>query len=88
MADLQQQHWPTKGEVNRAGRVLIEPPVSPEAAAAALDIVGHWRAAHQAPVAAFRSILEEKARAVDAALFMRAVYGDDLAQARKQRSSK
>lgn len=55
----------SKGEVTRAGKVLIDPNASAEQRLHALDIMSSWRAAHAYPMRALLMTLRKKAALID-----------------------
>jgi hypothetical protein len=56
----------TKGEVTRAGKVLIDSTATPAQRMQALDIMSSWRAAHAYPMRALLMMLRQKAAMIDA----------------------
>lgn len=55
----------SKGEVTRAGKVLIDPDAPLEERLLALDIMSSWRAAHAYPMRALLMTLRKKAALID-----------------------
>lgn len=55
----------SKGEVSRAGKVLIDPNATYEERTRALDIMSSWRAAHAYPMRALLMMLRQKAALID-----------------------
>jgi ppGpp synthetase/RelA/SpoT-type nucleotidyltranferase len=55
----------TKGEVTRAGRVLIDQNATEVQRTQALDVMSSWRAAHAYPMRALLMMLRQKAAGVD-----------------------
>jgi hypothetical protein len=60
--------WPTpqftKGEVNRAGRILVDPQTTQELDWA-YSVLGNWRACHGYPVNTFQATLRDKLKRLD-----------------------
>jgi putative GTP pyrophosphokinase len=54
----------TRGQVNRAGAVLIDPNATPEAMGAALATINHWRACHAYPINTFQATLRGRVKRV------------------------
>ena len=54
----------TKGQINRAGSVLIDPGATIEAKAAALAMINHWRACHAYPINTFQATLRGRVKRV------------------------
>lgn len=55
----------TKGEVDRAGRVLVSHDVSLDELADALGVINNWRSSHSFPLNTFQVGLRNRARQVD-----------------------
>jgi hypothetical protein len=55
----------TKGEVTRAGRVLIDPNATQDNRMHALDVMSSWRSAHAYPMHAILMMLRRKAADID-----------------------
>lgn len=55
----------SKGEVSRAGKVLINPNATYEERTRALDVMSSWRAAHAYPMRALLMMLRQKAALID-----------------------
>jgi len=54
----------TRGQINRAGNVLIDPVATPEAMNGALELINHWRACHAYPINTFQATLRWRLRKV------------------------
>lgn len=54
----------TRGQINRAGAVLIDPGATPEAKAGALATINHWRACHAYPINTFQATLRGRVKRV------------------------
>lgn len=54
----------TRGQINRAGAVLISKNATPEAMAEALAVINHWRACHAYPINTFQATLRWRLRKV------------------------
>lgn len=54
----------TRGQVNRAGAILIDPASTPQAMAAALATINHWRACHGYPINTFQATLRGRVKRV------------------------
>ena len=54
----------TRGQVNRAGSVLIDKTATPTAIADALTLISHWRACHAYPINTFQATLRGRAKKV------------------------
>lgn len=54
----------TRGQVNRAGAVLVSKEPTPEAMAEALALINHWRACHAYPINTFQATLRWRLRKV------------------------
>jgi putative GTP pyrophosphokinase len=54
----------TRGQVNRAGAVLIDRNASEEALFDALALINHWRACHAYPINTFQATLRGRAKRV------------------------
>jgi putative GTP pyrophosphokinase len=61
--------WPTlefsKGQVNRAGRILADDTSDPPTRAWAMQVLGNWRSCHGYPINTFQATLREKLRSID-----------------------
>ncbi|MBI2137715.1 RelA/SpoT domain-containing protein [Candidatus Woesearchaeota archaeon] len=55
----------SKGEINRAGDILISDNYSEDERNKALEILNNWRAIHSYPMHVFKKRLREKARTID-----------------------
>ena len=55
----------SKGEINRAGRVLIDPDASHDARMHALDAMSSWRAAQAYPMHALLMMLRRKSADIE-----------------------
>src|ERR1035437_6466163 len=55
----------SKGEVNRGGKVLIDPAATLEQRMQALDVMSSWRAAHAYPMHALLMMLRRKSSEID-----------------------
>ncbi|AZS80685.1 (p)ppGpp synthetase [Achromobacter spanius] len=55
----------SKGQIDRAGRVMVDPSATPEAISDAAAVVNNWRASHNYPLNTFKVTLRRKALAVD-----------------------
>lgn len=55
-----------RGEVDRAGRTLVDPAADIMTYHAALPIVNNWRSSHSWPLNSFQTTLRSRAKAVDA----------------------
>ena len=56
----------TRGQINRAGAILIDANSTPEAKANALATINHWRACHAYPINTFQSTLRGRVNRVSA----------------------
>ena len=65
MAKWATRQFKSKGEVDRAGRVLVENNVSKTERAAALSAINNWRAIHGYPLHLFTKTLKRRAHQVD-----------------------
>lgn len=54
----------TRGQVNRAGIVLLDQSADEQARDAALDLINHWRACHAYPINTFQATLRWRLRKV------------------------
>lgn len=54
----------TRGQVNRAGSVLIDRSSDPDARANALTLINHWRACHAYPINTFQATLRGRVKRV------------------------
>lgn len=54
----------TRGQVNRAGLVLIDQNAEPEASSQALALINHWRACHAYPINTFQATLRGRVKKV------------------------
>ena len=54
----------TRGEVNRAGFVLLDQTVDEQVKTAALEVINHWRACHTYPINTFQATLRWRVRKV------------------------
>lgn len=54
----------TRGQVTRAGAVLIDVDANPQEMADALDLINHWRACHAYPINTFQATLRWRLRNV------------------------
>lgn len=54
----------TRGQINRAGIVLLDPGASDEVKAGAIDLINHWRACHAYPINTFQATLRWRLRKV------------------------
>lgn len=54
----------TRGQINRAGAVLIDTGATPEAMAVALATINHWRACHAYPINTFQATLRGRVKRV------------------------
>lgn len=54
----------TRGQITRAGVVLIDRDAAPQAAADALNLINHWRACHAYPINTFQATLRWRLRKV------------------------
>jgi hypothetical protein len=56
----------TAEQINRAGRVRVDPKATDEAREAVLSIINNWRSAHSFPLNSFQMTLRDRASRVDA----------------------
>ena len=54
----------TRGQINRAGLVLIDQNAEPEASSQALALINHWRACHAYPINTFQATLRGRVKKV------------------------
>ena len=54
----------TRGQINRAGVVLLDPAATDQAKAEAIDLINHWRACHAYPINTFQATLRWRLRKV------------------------
>lgn len=54
----------TRGQINRAGAVLIDPDATPQEKATALASINHWRACHAYPINTFQATLRGRVNRV------------------------
>lgn len=55
----------SKGQIDRAGRIMVDPTALPDEAADAAVIVNNWRASHNYPLNTFKVTLRKKALGID-----------------------
>lgn len=61
--------WPkpkySRSQVNRAGKIILDPGSDPEDFLDAFEIIEHWRACHGYPVNTFQATLRDKLKHID-----------------------